>query len=425
MSKRLRTILPAAILLGMGLLWVLLGPESVREGRCRLVRKKADPESPLMGLAIRSITPLEAKPDSARDLPAGFGQPRYYTIDSGDKPILMAADYSQKLVRLCVDTDGDGVLSEERCFTARVSEKTPVSGSRQRLGPISLISRDRAGRTNDGFYVNCFREDARGLLIPFPASFRTGKLRLAGRTYQVALVDGDYDGVFKSILSLPLGNRTVARPGCDLFAIDLNHNGEFESSLRDRSEVMPLGRLVKVGDDYYAIDTVSDGTRLVLSKAEPQLGTLNVDANDASVAVRLWSDAADQHLLQSCDRHLPAGQYATIYAVLTIKDAAGDIWTLSSFTPGFTAACMGSLDFFTIEPGETTSIKIGPPFVIKTHLQRWGYGAVVGIDPVIVGCAGEQYSPAFLRNGKRAGPIPFKIVDEKGTVLLSDKVGYT
>ena len=52
-------------------------------------------------------------------------QPRYYTIHSGDKPVLMVADYSQKLVRLCVDTDGDGVLSEERCFTAEVNKETP------------------------------------------------------------------------------------------------------------------------------------------------------------------------------------------------------------------------------------------------------------------------------------------------------------
>ena len=75
--------------------------------------------------------PLKVKPDGVRDLPAGFEEPRYYTIHSGDKPVLMAADYSQKLVRLCVDTDGDGVLSEERCFTAEVNKETPVSGRRR------------------------------------------------------------------------------------------------------------------------------------------------------------------------------------------------------------------------------------------------------------------------------------------------------
>ncbi len=426
MKKRRWIILFVLVALGGGVLWMLFGREPIREGRCRLVRRKADPDSQLMWLAHQYLRPLEVKPDGVRDLPAGFEQPRYYTIQSGHRPVLMVADFSRKLVRLCVDTDGDGVLSEERCFTAEVSKETPVSGRRQQLGPISLVSRDSVGKANDGFDVRCFREDARGLLMPSAAFFRTGRLRLAGQTYQVAVVDGDWDGLFNSTLPLPLVDHSLLdRPGCDVFAIDLNRNGTFESSLREKSEVFPLGKLAKVGDAYYAIDIASDGSSLALSRTEPQFGTLAVEANDAAVELRLWSDAADQHLLQDRQWQLPPGKYTAIYAVLTTKDASGNIWAFSSFSPGFAAACMGPLDLFTIEPGKTTSIRVGPPFVVKANIRTWSGSDKVAISPVLVGCAGEEYSAAFQRDGARPPPPTVRIVDEKGTVLVSGKCGYT
>lgn len=426
MTRRRWTILLGAILLCGGLLWLLLDSEPIQEGRCRLTRRKIDPGSPLLWLVEQFVTPLGNKPDGVRDLPVGFEEPRYYAIKSGDKSILAVADYSQKLVRLCVDTNGDGILSEEQCFTAEVSKETMVSGRRQRLGPVSLLSSNGVGKASDGFYVGCFREDVRGLLMPSPIFFYTGKLRLAGKIYQVAVVDGDFDGMFKSILPLPLLDHTLLhRPRCDVFAIDLNGDGTFEHSLSQEPEVFPLGKLVRVADAYYAIDLSPDGSSLTLSETEPKVGTLAVDVNDAVVELRLWSDAADQHLRPDREWQLPAGKYTALHAVLTARDASGDIWAFSSLATAFAADCMGPLDGFTIQPGETTSIRIGPPFVVKAEMRTRTHERVVDISPVIVGCVGEKYSPAFDRNGKRTSPLNLKIVDEKGTVLVSEKCGYT
>ena len=140
MKKRYAIILFVLVALGAGLIWALLGREPVREGRCRLIRKKANPENRLTGLASRFLFPLDGKPDDVQEPPAGFAQPRYYKVTSGDRSILMAADHSEKLVRLCIDRDGDGVLSEERNLTARVSKETPVSSRRQQFGPISPVT---------------------------------------------------------------------------------------------------------------------------------------------------------------------------------------------------------------------------------------------------------------------------------------------
>jgi hypothetical protein len=427
MTKRRWTIVLGAILLGGGLLWLVFGREPIQEGRCKLVRKRVAPDSSFMWLVEQYLRPLAAKPDSVRDLPAGFVEPRYYTIKGGDRPVLAVADFSQKLVRLSVDTDGDGVLSEERCFTAEVNRGSPVSGRGQHLGPISLLSRDSPGRVNDGFDVGCFRQDARGLLMPSPAFYRTGKVRLAGQTYRVAVVDGDCDGLFQSILPLPLADRTLwSRPRCDVFAIDLNRDGKFDQSVREKSEVCPLGRLTKVEDAYYALDIAPDGSSLSLSRTEPQFGTLALDANDVAAELRLWSDAADQYLPANRQWQLPPGRYAAIHGVLTAKDASGDIWTFLASTPVFAADRMGSLDYFTIEPGKTTSVRIGPPFVVKTTRKKTGRSSDrMYISPVVVGCAGEEYSAVLRRNGGQLLAPAVTILDEKGTALDSSRCGHT
>jgi hypothetical protein len=175
MGRRTRIVGAFGALVAVILLILLLFHEPIEEGRCKLKRRKADPESQLIGLAVEFVTPIDDKPDRVRDFSSGFEQPRYYEIKSGDRPALMAADYSRKLARLCAYTYSDGILSEKRCYTARVSEETPASGRRQQVGPVSLVSAYNASKTDDAFCINCLRENARGLLIPFPAFYPTGR----------------------------------------------------------------------------------------------------------------------------------------------------------------------------------------------------------------------------------------------------------
>jgi hypothetical protein len=119
---------------------------------------------------------------------------------------------------------------------------------------------------------------------------------------------------------------------------------------------------------------------------------------------------------------MPAGKYKAIRATLEKKDASGDVWSFSSsLSSAFTR--LGALEFFVIRPGETTVIRIGPPFVVKADVQKMSAG-MVSIDSVLVGCAGEQYQAGFQRNGRRASEPSFQIVDEKGTVLVADKFQY-
>ncbi|MGE5294291.1 MAG: hypothetical protein ACM3VT_05630 [Solirubrobacterales bacterium] len=413
MTTRRWAILVGGILLGAGLLWLAFY-EPIEEGRCRLIRKKADPENPLVGLAIQLVDPLDHKPHDVQDLSPGFARPCYHQIKSGGRLISMVVDLSDS-PRLCLDTDADGVLSEEHCFPADMSD-----GAWQ-FGPIPPIGGAGSGSADGRFYVRCSRPNAPSTLLTRPASFRTGRLRLDGETHRVAVADGDYDGAFRSILSLPL-DRPERLPASDVFGIDLNHNGTFEISLGGQSEVMPLGRLVKIRDAYYALDVAPDGTSLALSRTEPQLGTLAIEPNDVAVALRLWSDAAEQCLAQGRTWQLPAGKYKAIHATLTKTDTSGHVWTVSSNTSSrFTR--LGPLEYFTIEPGITTSIRIGPPFVLKTDVVQTA-AAQVSIGMVLIGCAGEEYWGIQQQEQRRPSPPALRIVDEKGTVLETGTFEY-
>ncbi len=410
------------IVLGGGTRGALSGRAPMDEGRCTLVPAKFDPSSHLTGLVYRNLSPQTRPPYPVRDLPAGFDRPCYYMMKIGDRQMLLAMNLSAK-PRLCVDTDGDGVLSEEQCFAAVNIRKLMVSGNSWRFGPVSLPSGEGVSGAGGSIYVECWRGDAPGPLTICPAFFRTGKIRLAGRTYQVAVVDGDYDGRFQSFLSLPL--KPGWRPVVDVFAIDLNRNGKFvnaDTPQQGQSEIIPLSHLVRVADTYYTIDVSSDGTSLALSETEPPLGTLVVEPGDIAVEMKVWSDAASQCLSSGRQWPLPAGRYAAVYAGVEKRDAAGNVWIFSGGL-GSAPGDLGALNSFEIKPGETTSIKVGPPFAVKTEVQRY-VGGTISIGLVLTGCAGEQYRPDFQRNHKRAPQHAFKIVDEKGTVLVADKFQY-
>jgi hypothetical protein len=119
---------------------------------------------------------------------------------------------------------------------------------------------------------------------------------------------------------------------------------------------------------------------------------------------------------------LPAGKYQGMYADVQMKDAAGNAWSFSCDLIPSVRHPLGALKFFTIEPGQTTRLRFGPPFVVTAEVQQ--NGPEVSICSVLFGCGGERYKSSVQRNGQRLPEQTFKIVDGKGTVLVADKFQY-
>jgi hypothetical protein len=405
--------------LGGGVLWLLFSRQPIEEGRCQLRRKAiGNPvESQFTALAWQYLRPESSRPDDVKDLPSDFAQPCFYHMDTsqGRWPVVVDLSHGQ---RLSFDTDRDGLFSDERYFRARSVRLHPQDGRRGRFGPVRIESGASGGQEAAIFYSLNYPTDQSPSLMVYPAYYWYGRLRIDGRVHGVAVVDGDHDGQFGSIVSPPTDPRW-RWPCSDLFAIDRNGDGKFETSLyAHSSEVMPLSRMVLLDGSYYAIDVSPDGSRLGLAKTEPTLGHLAINPANAKLQLRLWSDAADQFLSPVAGSwDLPVGTYQTLYAVLNLPDSNGDNWTFSTLRD------VGGLTSFKIQAGETTRLRVGPPFVVKAQVQRVG-GGIISISPVVVGCAGEEYQADFRCNSRRAPERTFKIVDEKGTVLVADRFQY-
>lgn len=415
MKKRSLVILIGASVLGGTALWWLAAYEPVHQGWCKLrrVRAKTPTESALVTLASQIATHLPAAPNDVTDVPTTFKRPSFYRMRTGHRTIDLVVDFSGR-PRLCVDTNGNGSFADEKEF--RVRSFKDASRKSNRFGPIPLILDSDDHEKTLAFYAIIYRRDEPGPMWLYPTYGREGRLRIGKSVYKVAMMNGDFDARFGSVVSLPVYG--LGRwPHCDVIAIDFNRDGKFQRSDYGRSEVMPLGRLIRLDRQYYTVDITEDGSRLELTATDPEQGALALDLPETKIDLRLWSDAADQYIsFATSGTNLPAGRYQALRAVLRMRDANNHEWTFG------TNGNVGDLDLFEIRAGQTTPLKLGPPFVVTAKIeQRNGLHL---ISPVLRGRAGEEYQLDFKRNGRRPPKRAFKIVAEDGTVLANSTFEY-
>lgn len=386
--------------------------EPVEEGRCKLKFASISSQNDvLVALATQEIAGTKDKPSEIKDLP-----PRlttgcvYFLAKVIGKSIPMVLAYYNRLEYsiLYMDTNGDGRLSDEKPYQPKIENR---SRYKYVFGPFLCKSHDSEGDHQTEIYATT---DHGQFLSLQPSGYRTGKVRLGENTYKVAVIDGNRDGRYDKIFSLPTDKTDLI--GCDVFAIDLNQSDKkWHLSLFERSEIMPLGRMIKVQNSYYGINVAPNGTTLELKKIEPEFGTL--DFGGANVKLKLWSDTGDHYLFGSegCWQ-LPAGIYKALFIELNQTDTERNVWTFSGRPKA------GPLHDFEILPGQTTSFKIGPPFTIKTDVRQVTDRVLIGLK--LEGCAEEQYTGPVMKGGKQLPTPIFKILNENGKVLTSGHFEY-
>ena len=383
-----------------------------KEGRCRLRYQAVDTSESTIYLACQNMVRISRKPAQLKDLPKNkSGRFSYYLAKIADRDIPVVVDRTKR-VRLYMDTDGDGYLSDEKRFISKaVKRRLFGSVDHYKFGPISVEFDKPDGKYAKRIYVIIHNNlDNRHIC---PADYRKGKVLLDQNIYDVAVVDGDFDGKYDKILSLPIKN--ILRPGCDSFAIDLNRDGKLDFNYYLHSEIMPLAKMVRVGNSYYSINVDKGGTSLELKKIQPEFGTL--DLGNANVKLKLWSDAAQQYISNLKNNGpIPAGKYEARFIEWNQIDSEKKAWTFTCY--GNT----GALRDFEITENKTTSFKIGPPFQIKTTAQK--IRETVNIGFKLVGQTGEEYRHGFKRNGIRVSPPVLRITDESDKVVYSGMFKY-
>lgn len=383
------------------------------EGRCRLRYQQVDISESTIYFASQIQSKLSEKPAQLKDLPKKISNRVNYflaKIAGGEIPLII--DRGRKS-ELYLDTDADGCLSDEKGFTSKAIKRRlfgPVDY--HRFGPVSVKFGQAGGKLNQQIFVFTNDNYMRHLVL-CPAVYRKGKVLLDNNIYEVTLIDGNFDGKYDKLFSPPV--ERIYRPGCDSFAIDLNRNGRLDINYYNHSELMPLSRMVKVGNSYYSINVAESGQSLELNKIHPELGTL--DLGNANVKLKLWSDAAQQYIYNFKNKiQIPAGRYQAFFIELSQTDSERNIYNFTSYSSP------GTLRNFEISSNGTTSFEIGPPFKIMTTAQQ--KRNTVSIGCTLVGQAGEQYRPNFKRNGTQVSPAVLRIIDETGNVVYSGWFKY-
>jgi len=358
------------------------------------------------------------KPPELRDVPADAPpDPVYFALEIDDRKvhgIVYRSTHRTKKAKLRLDTDGDGLLSNEREYIGTWLSIFRLSRVYE-FGPVSIKHTGNGSRASR-FYIGC--NDGKWIIL-YATHYREGQVKLDGRPYKIALVDCNYNGRYNDVLAPPV--KSSREPECDSIAIDLNGNSKFDFDRPGASELMPLSRLVKVNESYYQLDIADDGQLVEFRRAKPAFGTL--DLGDESVNIRLWSDAGHQQLFSSKGKwRLPAGKYSAVELKLTETDSTGNRWLFDT-EKARGGAGAGELGAFEVRPDETTIFKIGPPFQAKTSMEKHGRDARIAF--YLEGQAGELYVPGAKKNGKDIPKPQFQLVSATGQTVHSGQFEFT
>ena len=394
------------------------------EGKCKLQPKSIIRRDSMLFAASQYLNRLPKRPSQLRGLPKDLsGEASYFTARFGGRDIPAIID-STKSFRdyiiwsstrqryvLYLDTDGDNDLSDEKGLLGRQMQASRFSGAAgYKFGPILIEFAGPEGKVKAEVCADTYSGEQ---LTFYSSSYLQGTVRLGKNSYDVAVMDGSFDGRYDKTVSIPVEN--IRTPGWDFFAVDLNGDHRFDYSPYRLSDIGPLSRMIKIKDVYYIIEVADDGGFLELKKITPQFGTL--DLGSADVNILLLSDAAHQYLVGDSQQwQLPAGKYTARLLELSRTDSTAGRWAIKGYRE------TGKLNNFEIHPGETLPIKVGPPLLVKTTAEQQGNNIMIGVD--LEGQAGEIYGAQITRNSRPLPPPRFQLVDESGKVLASGEFKY-
>jgi hypothetical protein len=146
-------------------------------------------------------------------------------------------------------------------------------------------------------------------------------------------------------------------------------------------------------------------------------GYIKIDANKATAILQFHRGLFSKTSVTSGAQatKLKAQRYYP-YRLYLREEQDSNRWQLESRGP------WGKLKNITIEKGQTTVLKVGPPLLIKANVTNRNSQVLIGFS--ITGQAGECYDDVITKNGRRASTPRLKIVDEAGNVLVAGKFEY-
>ncbi|HUW58970.1 MAG TPA: hypothetical protein VMZ92_20195 [Planctomycetota bacterium] len=401
--RRLTLVFLAVFLLLAG------SPVLLAQGTFPLKYEDAGDDSAAVMMAGQGSAASKEKPPGLTQVPAGLqGDVVYFAMEVGTRRYHFVLDSSTP-VKLYADTDADGDLSDEKPLTVVTPESKDLpAGFPGTSHAVATLTNPATKKTLKIRIIVLGRQ----IMIVRQAGYVAGDVRLGGKSCRLAVVDGDFDGLYDRRMPWPASPHE--RGTYDSLAVDLDGNGKFELDAEGTIEVCPLPRMIHVGDAYYSLEVAPDGSSVNLATATPEFGTLDVGTGD--VKITTWSDSGVHQLSGSEGKwRLPAGGYMALMLNQTKTDKNGAKWSLSC------AGNTGKLQSFQIRAGEALSIKVGPPVSVAAETAVRGGVAYISLS--MTGQGGEQYRTA-LKDGQQMPAPRLTIVTPKGRVLASGSFEY-
>ena len=329
----------------------------------------------------------------------------FCSLDVGGKSV-WAAVVGGDSPKLYVDTDGDGDLADDKPLAGK------AEGPQMAFGTVALTaSEGKPVKVALLAYMSGSPAKPRFVMIR-GAGCLTGKVTLAGKAYNVAVIDGNLNGRYNDTLK----GDAMPSQNMDALVIDLNGDGRFAppSLTIQPMEWVPLAKGIKVADAYYTVVVAADGSTIQLAKTDPGFGTLDLGASD--VEIMGFSDFGFQRIQGGGKVRLPAGKYMPVMVSLNRTDADGAKWTLRR------SGGTDKLSQLRIEAGKTCAIDLGPPLVARTDVRQNSRNVTIGFS--LVGKAGEQYAAGATKDNKRLPAPTLEIIDGNEKVIHTGKFEY-
>ena len=194
----------------------------VAEAKLKIVPVSRD--NPTIFFCIQHNGTTTLRPPELREQPADAPkEPVYFIVHVGDKDvhgITYRSISNNRLVKLYLDTDGDGLFSDEMEYLGTWLSIFRLSIT-YLFGPVSARHGDTVTKAGQ-FYAEC--SDGKNITFR-PAYYRRGQVVLEGKSYEIALIDTDFDGKYNKYFVPPIENSRD--PRCDVLAVDFDGDSRF------------------------------------------------------------------------------------------------------------------------------------------------------------------------------------------------------
>ena len=363
-------------------------------------RESTPQQDSALGETMRGCARSDALPPGMK-APQGLPQKfRCFRFGPTDSPVwLIGVSGEKPLLYADVNRTGD------------FSRATAIAGKRDEsctwFEPVTLTVNDgRKIRVRFMSHSNKSIEPL-GCLHAVPAGYRTGKVKLGEKTYAVALIDGNLNGLYNDPLVGPYEGENT-----DVLAIDRNGDRKFDAFNpgQPSPEWSPLAKGLAAGGEFYTVTVAADGSQIEIAAAQPKYGNLALGPHQVNLTA--FSDFGFLRIeAKGQAARIPAGRYSTVSGGLVTNDGK-DAWRLQlGSDPGPTAT-------FTVNADETLSLPLGPPFVPSAKVTQ--SEREVTFDYLLQGRSGEAYNAgAIMKGSTRLPPPRLEVVDSNGKIIYT------